>query len=35
MEKAESLNYFSNGKSIEVKTNKEIILSAGAVFNGT
>ena len=29
--KAESLNYFINGKSIEVKTNKEIILSAGSI----
>ena len=29
--KAESLNYFSKDKSIEVKTNKEIILSAGSI----
>ena len=29
--KAESINYFIKGKSIEVKTNKEIILSAGSI----
>ena len=29
--KAESINYFVNGKSIEVKTNREIILSAGSI----
>ena len=29
--KAESLNYFSKGKSIKVKVNKEIILSAGSI----
>ena len=29
--KAVSLNYFNNNKSIEVKTNKEIILSSGSI----
>ena len=31
MEKKLSSNYFNYGKSIEVKTNKEIILSAGSI----
>jgi len=29
--RAESINYFLEGKSIEAKTNKEIILSAGSI----